>query len=123
MARKPRKSRAERFAPLEDESIRKQIPKKILPLIEQLVTEQCVPLTAALTLRMKLLEIQVRELQERLNRLDPHPHRPMAARAPEIAPRMPTIPKKPPTTPRTIISALGMTTKRTMRSRFDQGIG
>jgi hypothetical protein len=71
-----RKSRAERFAPLEDESIRQQIPKKILPLIEQLVTEQCVPVTAALTLRMKLLEIQVRELEQRLNKLDPQPPSP-----------------------------------------------
>ncbi|MCC7086531.1 MAG: hypothetical protein IT427_16150 [Pirellulales bacterium] len=69
----PRKSRAERFAPLEDENIRKQIPKKILPLIEQLVLEQCVPVNAALTLRLKLLEIRIRELEQRLNKLDPQP--------------------------------------------------
>jgi hypothetical protein len=71
-----RKSRAERFAPLEDENIREQIPKKVLPLIEQLVLEQCIPVNAALTFRLKLLEIQVKQLEQRLNKLDPQPAAP-----------------------------------------------
>ena len=66
-----RKSREQRFAPLEDESIREQIPKKILPLIEQLVLEQCCATNAAVTLHLKLLEIKLKELEKRLDRLDP----------------------------------------------------
>jgi len=62
----PRRSRKQHFAALEDESIRSQIPSKILPLIEQLVMEQCVPVTAALTLQLGLLEIRLEQLERRL---------------------------------------------------------
>jgi hypothetical protein len=69
----PRKSRAQQFAALEDESIRSQIPGKVLPLIEQLVFERSVEVNAALTFRMKLLEIRVADLERRLEKLDPQP--------------------------------------------------
>lgn len=68
-----RKSRAQQFAALEDENIRKQIPKKILPLIEQLVLERTVEIHAALTLRMGLLETEVASMERRLEKLDPQP--------------------------------------------------
>ena len=67
----PRKTRKQQFAALEDESIRAQIPSKILPLIEQLVFERSVEVNAALTLRMKLLEIEVREVERRLEKVAP----------------------------------------------------
>ena len=119
-----RKSRAERFAPLEDESIRQQIPKKILPLIEQLVTEQCVPVTAALTLRMKLLEIQVRELEQRLNKLDPQPPSPMATVFLTTWPAELTTLARRPSTRRAIPRILGKTmTTRTTKSHSERDVG
>ena len=69
----PRKSRAQQFAALEDENIREQIPKKILPLIQQLVMEQFFATDAAMSLRMTLLEIRVKELEKRLGIKEPEP--------------------------------------------------
>jgi len=68
----PRKSSAS----LEDQEFRDQLPRKVAKLVEQLFTEQCSPVLAASTLRCKLLEIRVNELEQRLNTLDPQPAAP-----------------------------------------------